>query len=172
MHSLIQQRRSIRRYTQRVPSDDQVKQILLAAMVAPSANGLHPVEFIVVKNQETINKLSLCGPHQSFLKDTPVVIVVVADPIKSEKMWSIDAGIAASHIYLEAVNQGLATCWANVYLGRRDDGSDREEYVRNLLGIPANKRPICVMPLGYPDETKNPYSEQDYDQSKVHHENW
>ena len=172
MHRLFCLRRSIRKYTSKVPSEEQVRQILLAAMVAPSANSLYPVEFIVVRNQKTIKLLSLCGQHQAFLASSPIVIVIVADPTKSPKMWLIDASLAASHIYLEATNQGLATCWANVHLGVRPDGSDREDYVRKLLNIPVNKKPVCIMSLGFPAETKPSHDENDFRPNQIHQEKW
>jgi len=172
MHELFKKRRSIRRYTSHPVNDAQIKEILLAAMVAPSANSLHPVEFLVIKDKKKIEKLSQCGAYQRFIKNAPVAVVVVADPVKSEKFWLIDASIAAAHIYLETANQGLATCWANVYKGTTGKDEDRETYVKKVLELPEGKKVICIMPIGYPDETIPGREESDYDEQKVHWEKW
>lgn len=172
MHQLFKRRRSVRKFTDQQPTDDQIKQILLSAMTAPSGNGLHPVEYIIVKNKETIKKLSQCGDYQNFIINSSLVIVVISNPIVSQKNWLVDASIAAAHIYLEAVNQGLATCWANVYMGKLGNGSDREEYVRSVLEIPADKNPVCILPIGYSDQKLPDHGETDFDLKKVHQEKW
>ncbi|HUW21494.1 MAG TPA: nitroreductase family protein [Candidatus Bathyarchaeia archaeon] len=172
MHDLFKKRRSVRKYTSHPVSDRQIKEILLAAMIAPSANNLHPVEFLVIKDKKKLKKLSQCGLWQQFIKNAPVAIVVISNPVKSKNFWLIDASIAAAYIYLEATNQGLATCWANIYKGKTEDSQDREAYVRKILRIPVEKRVVCVMPVGYPDETAKEHDRADYDEKTVHWERW
>ena len=122
MHELFKKRRSIRRYAPKKVSDDKIKQILTAAMVAPSAKSLHPVEYVIIRDKKKIERLSECGPFQEFIKNASVAIVVVADPVKSEKFWLLDAVLAATHIYLETTNQSLGTCWAHVLEGKSEKG--------------------------------------------------
>jgi hypothetical protein len=137
MHKLFEKRRSIRRYTRQKVSDDKIKQILTAAMVAPSAKSLHPVEYVVVRDKKKLEALSECGSFQRFIKNASVVIVVVADPVKSDRFWLLDATLAAAHIYLETTNQGLGTCWAHVLEGKNEKGEDRENGERFPLEEPA-----------------------------------
>ncbi|MFC1790347.1 nitroreductase family protein [Patescibacteria group bacterium] len=167
MHDLFKKRRSIRQYTSQSVSDKQIKEILTAAMVAPSANSLHPVDFIVVREKEKINQLAECGPGQQFVAQASVVIVPVADSEKSPRHWLIDVSLAAAHIYLEAASQGLATCWANVYQGKTPAGQDRETLVRQVLALPKEKRVIGLFPIGYPAEDKPDHHEGEYDSRKV-----
>lgn len=155
-----------------MPTDDQVKQILLSAMTAPSANSLHPVEYVVIKNSETIKKLAKCGKYQQFLEGAPVVIAVIGDPEVSPRFWLVDTSIAAGYIYLECVNQGLATCWANVYEGTLEDGGNREDYVRNVLKIPSDKRPVCLFPVGKAAENIADHNESEFVFEKIHKESW
>jgi nitroreductase len=53
----------------------------------------------------------------------------------------IDVAIALEHMALQAVREGLATCWI---------GSFFADQVRQLLGIPEHIAIIEVLPLGYP----------------------
>ena len=172
MHNLFKKRRSIRKFTPKEVDESQIRDILSAAMVAPSANNLHPLDFIIVKDRKTLKKLSVCGPSQEFVKDAPMAIVVVADPVKSKRFWLIDATLAAAHIYLEVANQGLAACWANIYQGTLKDGRDRESYVREVLNIPINKNPVCILPIGYPAISVSEHNEDEYEEDRIHSENW
>jgi len=57
--------------------------------------------------------------------------------------YTIDVAIALEHIALQAVEEGLGTCWI---------GSFDEVAVKDLLGIPATDdvRVVELMTLGYP----------------------
>ena len=54
----IYKRRSIRKYTDKEISDEDMKKILKAGMNAPSAHNLKPYDLIVIKNKETLAKLA------------------------------------------------------------------------------------------------------------------
>ena len=172
MHELFEKRRSIRKFLKKPVSDLLIKEILLAAMTAPSAMDNHPLDFIVVKEKEILEKLSQAGLYVDFIGQAAVAIVVVSDPTKSQKFWLVDASIAAGYIYLEATSQGLGTCWANIYQSKLEDGSDREVFVKKILKVPADKRIVCILPLGYPAEKRSPHSEKEFVKTKVHQGEW
>lgn len=50
MNELFKKRRSTRQFTDQEVKEEQIHDILCAAMVAPSANHVNPWEFIVVRN--------------------------------------------------------------------------------------------------------------------------
>jgi len=83
-----------------------------------------------------------------------------------------DASIVAGHIFLEATNEGLGTCWVQIRESKTPDGKDAEEYVRSLLGIHANFRVVCLMPLGYPAEILPEHQDSEFEKEKVHRERW
>lgn len=171
MLDVIKKRRSIRRYLPREVEEEKIIEILKAAMFSPSANHRRPWEFIVVKDSKTRNKLSLSTNWSSFAGGAPVVIVVVSDETKSRE-WLEDASIVGEHIYLEATNQGLGTCWVQIRDSKRPNGDGAEDYVRSLLGIPSNFRVVCLMPIGYPAEELPEHSDTEFEQSKLHQEKW
>ncbi len=68
---------------------------------------------------------------------------------KEQNMPAILANcmLAGQHLVLEAVNQGLGTCW--VMLFKRAD-------VAALLGLPEHCFPVALIPIGYADEDPLP----------------
>lgn len=77
--NLIEERQSVRRYTDQEVTDEVLKQILNAGRLAPSWMNCQPWHFIAVRNQETKNLLSELSCGQPQVRKAPVVIVCVAD---------------------------------------------------------------------------------------------
>lgn len=167
MDEIFKKRRSVRQFTNQEVSEEQVRNILCAAMVSPSGNHVNPWEFVVVREKEKLSKLGQCGQWQSFIANCNVAIVVIAKESDTE-MWLEDCSVAGAHIYLEVANQGLGSCWAKIKGGNTSSGQDREEYVREILDIPSEYRVVNIMAIGYPEKQPPPHSEDGYDKSKVH----
>jgi nitroreductase len=170
MNDIFKKRRSVREYKEKEVTDKQIKEILTAAMVAPSANHVNPWEFVVVKNTDTLRKLSEIGIWQKFIAEASTAIVITANPADTDK-WVQDCSIAAAHIYLEAANQGLGSCWANVMSNPMKENG-KEKFVREILNIPEGYRVLCIMALGYPAKEIEEHSENEYRDDKVHNERW
>lgn len=171
MDEIFKKRRSVRQFTNQEVSEEQVRNILCAAMVSPSGNHVNPWEFVVVREKEKLSKLGECGQWQSFIANCNVAIVVIAKESDTE-MWLEDCSVAGAHIYLEVANQGLGSCWAKIKGGNTSSGQDREEYVREILDIPSEYRVLNIMAIGYPVKQPPPHSEDEYDESKVHEEKY
>jgi len=171
MHELIKKRRSIRKFSDKEVEDEKLKQILTAAMVAPSARNIRPWEFIVVKDKETRRKLAKLRSSGRFIREAPATIVVLGKESESN-LWLQDCSLAASHIYLETVNQGLGTCWVNAVGSKTDDGGDAEKAFKEVLDVPVEVRILGLFPIGYPAEEKENYDEGHYDEAIVHSENY
>jgi len=148
---VIEKRRSIRRYKDTPVPKEKILKILEAARVAPSAAHRQPWHFIVVEDNEAIKKLA----KSAWAADAPVMIVGLADREASPNWCLNDHGIAFEHIVLEATNLGLGTCW----MGQ----SNREELVKDLLGIPDKYRVVALTPVGVPDETPGPKERKSLD---------
>jgi len=171
MHELFKKRRSVRDFQEKEITDFQIKQILTAAMVAPSGRHACPWEFILVKDPKTKDKLSKLRRYGRFIKDAPIAIVIVGKE-KESNLWVQDCSLAAGHIYLEATNQGLGTCWVNIKDSKTDDGKDAEQAVKEILGIPDDLRVLCIMPIGHPRGEVQPHTEEEYRDEIVHREKW
>lgn len=171
MLELFKKRRSIRRFSDKKVTDEQIKQILTVAMWAPSAKHLYPCDFVVVKDQAVRNKFAKIKPSASFANEAPIIIVVIADPAMS-RYWLEDGSITAAQIYLAATELGLGTCWIHIRGHKTSTGEEAEAYIRKLLEIPEAKRIICLLPVGYPAEKVIEHSEAEFKEEKVHQERW
>jgi len=169
MLEAIKKRRSVREYLPKEVEEEKLNEILKAAMFSPTAHHCRSWEFVVVKDKKVIEKLSKATKWSAFAKGAPIVIILCADE-SLDPRWVEDLSIAASYIYLEAVNQGLSTCWIAV---RNSQGSrDEENYVRKIIGAPEKIRILNLMPLGYPAEKKGEHEDSEFELNKIHQEKW
>ena len=148
----IKERRSVRAYTDKEVSDEDVERLIEAARWAPSAGNTQPWAFVVVKDAETKRKLS-SATQQTLIQEAPVAIVVCADAARSsrvygsrgEKLYSIqDTAAATQNILLAAQELGLATCWV---------GAFRENDVAKGVNAPRKLRLVAMVAGGYPAES-------------------
>lgn len=164
----IRKRRSIRAYLKKAVEEDKLKEILKAAMCAPNSWGTKPWEFIVVRENDKRASLSKATGHALFVKNAPAVIVVCYDTAKG-KRFKEDSSIAAAHIQLEAVNQGLGSCFVQIADAGEPAGS-AEPYVARLLNVPQGRRIQCMVSVGYPKRAMKEHTDAVYDPAKVHFE--
>lgn len=67
LFELARKRRSVRRYTDGHIADDVITEIMKVALTAPCSFGHHPVEFVVVRDKDMIEKIAACkklGEHK------------------------------------------------------------------------------------------------------------
>lgn len=165
---LITLRRSHRKFTDEAVSADQLRQLLRAGLLAPSSKGLHSYEFITVDDPVTLAALSRCKAMGSdFLSAAPLAIVVLGDPRISD-VWTEDASVAATHILLQAEDLGLGACWIQVRDRLTAEGQPSEQIVRELLGIPAEMRIVCILAVGHKGMERKPQNEERLKWERVH----
>ncbi|MHA3964248.1 MAG: nitroreductase family protein [Candidatus Thorarchaeota archaeon SMTZ1-45] len=144
----IRERRSIRKYKSDNVKEDELETILQAGRWAPSASNKQPWHFIIIHNEDMRKKLADIHDYGRFMKESPVVIVVLGDPEKHPRYHLADPHQAVQNMLLAAYSLGLATCW----MGVRD--TDLEPQFREALGIPEKLRVICSISLGYGDQDR------------------
>jgi len=150
MHELLEKRRSIRKYKKDSPvTQEQLKQLLGAAMIAPSARNSRPWEFIAITKRELLDKIVTIHPNAKMLESASAAIIIVAVPPADmpAAFFPQDCGAATQNILLEAAAMGLGTCWCGVY-----PIEERMDSLRELLGVAKEKLPFCVIAVGSPDE--------------------
>jgi nitroreductase len=158
--SLIQKRRSTRRFQDKQVEAEKIDALIEAALRAPSSMGNRPWEFIVVEDRELLGKLSTAKQFGSaFLKAAPLGIVVCADPAKSD-VWVEDASIASVFIHLAAASIGLGSCWIQIRERMHDDIKTSQSYISEILNIPENIRVEAIVAIGYPDEENAPHQKE------------
>ncbi|MFX0053459.1 MAG: nitroreductase family protein [Promethearchaeota archaeon] len=144
----IRNRRSIRKYKDTEVEDDKVNVILEAGQWAPSASNRQPWHFIVVRDKATREKLADAHTYGRFMKESPVVIVVLGEPARHQRYNLADPHNAVQNMLLAAYGQGLSTCW----MGVRD--TDIEPVFRKLLNVPDGLRVVCSVSVGYGDQER------------------
>ncbi|MFW6376293.1 MAG: nitroreductase family protein [Thermoplasmatota archaeon] len=165
---VIRKRRSVRKYTDKKVSDEEIFEILKAAFYSPSASNRRPWHFIVVRDDEKKSKLAKTHKWSSMVADASVIIIVCADEEEASR-WIEDASIATEHMHLKAQELGLGSCWIAV---RSEDTKKREDYVSDLLDIPENIRVLCLLPIGYPDEKKSEHDDEEIIENRIHHDSF
>jgi nitroreductase len=145
----IRGRRSIRKYKDTEVEEDKVRAILEAGQWAPSASNKQPWHFIVVRDKQMREKLADAHVYGRFMKESPVVIVVLGEPVRHPKYNLADPHNAVQNMLLAAYGQGLSTCW----MGVRD--TDIEPVFRKLLNIPKDVRVVCSVSVGYGDQERS-----------------
>ena len=147
---LLYQRKSIREFSDYLLSDAQIVSLMEAATRAPNACNLQSWHFYVTINRDVINDFYPDVYGGMWVTDASVIIVVCTDAEKLEQRFGDrgsnlfavqDTAAAINNILLQATNMGLGGCWI---------GAFNEEKCRELLKIPAERRPVALLPIGLP----------------------
>ncbi len=150
----IKVRRSIRKYKSTPISDETLRKVLGAARLAPSANNAQPWKIIIVRDEEMKLKLAQVCNNKSWMAEAAVILVACGIPDDADaymggymNSFPVDVAIALDHLVLAAVSEGLGSCWI---------GHFNEDKIKEMLDVPDDARVVALLPLGYPDEEKEP----------------
>ena len=145
---VIKTRRSVRKYKSKAISEEDLKKILTAAQLAPSAGNKQPWRFIVVRDKKTKEKLGEIARNQTWISDAGVIIVALAmdknSPEVYERWVERDVMTAVEHMALTAWSLGLGSCWIGAFY---------EDKVKKLIDIPDEMTVINLLPIGVPDHS-------------------
>ncbi len=164
---VITKRCSVRSYSDRAVERDKIDRLLEAARLAPSASNRQEWRFVVVTDHDMRNALMEAASRQPFVAQAPVVIAACAQTDGhvmrcGQPCYPIDVAIAVDHITLQAVAEGLGTCWI---------GAFDEIQVKELLAIPQDVRVVELLTVGYPAGGRPQRSRVPMDRI-VHWEKW
>ena len=142
---------------------------------APSAGALYPLDLYLAVGQQAVEGLAEGVYHydpqghglerilegdvrevvarvateQMFIAEAPVILVITGEYERTTWKYSdrgvryvhMEAGHAAQNVYLQAEALGLGTVTA---------GAFQDEELSRTLGLPTERRPLYVMPIGHP----------------------
>jgi nitroreductase len=100
---------------------------------------------VVITRRETIDKLAVAG---RWMDKAGAVIAVVMDP--ASRWWVEDGAAAIENMLIASTALGYGACWVE------GDALPHEAVFKALLGIPAEKRLLTLMPVGVPAAEPNP----------------
>ncbi len=146
----INERYSVRKYQDKPVEEEKLARIFEAARLAPSANNYQEWRFVAVRDAQTRQAIMKAAKNQRFVGEAPVVVACCAVTDNhvmtcGQLCYPIDVAIAIDHITLQAVEEGLGTCWIGAFY---------EDQVKEILGIPKEVRVVDLLTLGYPADRK------------------
>lgn len=162
-------RRSVRSFTGEDVAAPLVRDLLEAAMAAPSARACDPWRFVVLRERSVRQTIAAKLPSGAMLAQAPVGIAVCGElGAACDRQLSYliqDCSAAVQNILLAADALGLGACWLGVH-----PREDRIAHLRSTLALPDGVLPIAVIALGWPVEQPAPRTR--FDPAKVHLERW
>ena len=138
-------RRSVRQFTDRPVDEQSLREVLKAAVWAPTAANSQPWVFVCVTDPEVVRRIRVVSPGMFW--DPQAVICVCSDQGKAGKyragpvLAQMDCAMAAQNIMLRAFSLGLGSCVIR---------STNLQAVQVILGAPEHIRPELLVILGYP----------------------
>lgn len=164
--SAIDQRASVRQYTDDPVTDDEVRSILRAAMAAPSAGNQQPWEFYVVRDAQRRQDLAACSPYAKPCLRAPLVIAFCQrSDVKWPQMVAQDMGACVENALLRATELGLGTVWMGIY-----PEPDRTQAVGKVLALPAELQTFALVAVGHPANQVEAQGPSRYDENRIHWE--
>lgn len=141
---LAGERYSCKNFSGRQVEPEKLAAILEAGRLAPTAKNLQPQRVYVVQSPEGLAKMDRLTPCRY---GAPTVLAVAFDResafhFSDERGNSgvEDVSIVATHMILAAADQGVDSCWLNLF--------DPKETAK-ALGLPNNEEVVLLMDLGY-----------------------
>lgn len=153
IYDLIMKRRTIRRFQKRRILHDVLENCVDAARVAASGANLQPCEYIVVDDEALLPQVFSTLKWAGYItprgnpppgEEPTAYIVILIDRKKRPQGGSHDVGIAAAHITLVALENGVGSCML---------GSVDRDRLREILKVPQECEIDLVIALGYPNES-------------------
>ena len=173
LYDVINRRRDTRReFTGEPIADDVLERLLSAAHCAPSVGMSQPWDFVLVRSPGTLDAFAAHVAHErevfagsltgeraetfarikvEGIRESGLGIVVGYDPTRGGpqvlgRHAIADAGLysavcAIQNLWLAATAEGIGVGWVSFY---------REEFLRTLVGMPDQVRPVawlCVGPV-------------------------
>ncbi|MFH1240387.1 MAG: nitroreductase [Candidatus Diapherotrites archaeon] len=158
----IYKRRSVRKYSEKEVSEEIVKELINAGIMAPSARNTQPWNFSIVQGKEKIKEFSDKALEQrkilgkiiggsfkvmglgSLFYNAPLLIFISG---KSDYSYlKDDVNLAVQNMFLAAYSLGLGSCWIGMAKDLNKNKSAKKE-----LGIPADFEIVAPLIFGYPE---------------------
>ncbi|MDK2916238.1 MAG: hypothetical protein PWR25_795 [Euryarchaeota archaeon] len=166
--SVIRERRSVRNYTDRELPDEALRAIIAAGIQAPTALGLQPWQFVIVKDRALMRRASdyckpiliekieeegksgteeflaaLKNPEFNIFYNAPVLILVLG--AREAVSSFLDCALCAENMMLAAWALGIGSCWIGsaALIQQNPD-------LLAALKVPDNHQIVAPLIFGYP----------------------
>jgi nitroreductase len=163
MNDPLLSRRTIRKYSDRDITEQDLNYILEAATRTSTTGNMQVYSIVVTRDKAMKEKLAPAHFNQKMVKEAPVMLTFCADFNRFNK-WcnqrsaepgydnflsfmtaAIDAMLAAQTACIAAEKRGMGIC----YLGTTTYMADR---LIEILNLPRGVVPVTAVTIGWPDE--------------------
>lgn len=160
-------RRSVRNFTSRAVSEEDLQDLLRAGMQAPSAKNEQPWHFVVIDDPELLHAIPDFHPYAKMLMDAPLAILICSDRKLEIKRasWLQDCSAATENILLAAHAKGLGAVWLGIF-----PDSTRVSGMQKLVNLPKDVRPVSLVAVGHPASQPEPVDR--FKDERVHRNQW
>lgn len=138
----ILKRRSVREFSDKLITNDDLIKLIEAARLAPTARNEQPWEFIVVTEEGKRKELSkITGNNGAFISNAQAAVVLFC---LNTKYYLEDGCAATENILLRAADLNIGSCWI---------AGDKKSYceeIKKFLNVPAEYNLVSIIALGYP----------------------
>lgn len=168
---IIKTRRCVREFREDAISNEDIKFLIDCARYAPSGFNLQPWSFLVIKNKDSLLKLSESGkkamipilePMKNadkkasdflvFLKtkgtslfyNAPLLVIIFGN--KNAPTVDFDCAMAAQNMMLAAHSKGIGSCW----IGGLQPALMDEKILKEI-GAPQGYKAVAPLIFGYPE---------------------
>jgi nitroreductase len=167
--TVIKKRASVRSFKSKVAPWDKVLDAIDAANQGPFAGNHNNLKFLIIEDQEKINKIAELS-DQLWINDSGLLVLVCSEEKELENKYEErgriysrqQAGAAIVTFLLKIVDLGLSACWIGAY----DD-----EKIKHLLQIPKGTNIEAIIPVGYEKE-KTPKKKKRNLETTIYWETW
>ena len=149
----MRERRSVRAYTDEVPSDELVSQVVDAGLWAASGRGRQAPIVLAVTDRALRDRLSAMNARIMGAPEgtdpfygAPVVLVVLADRTVPTHVY--DGSLVMGNLMLAAHALGLGSCW--IHRAREEFDSPEGRAILAELGVEGDYEGIGHCVLGFP----------------------
>ena len=159
--------RSVRKFTSRAVTDDELAAIVAAAQSAPTSSNLQPWSVVAVRDPDRKARLAALAGNQAFIEQAPLFLVWVADLSRARRLAEragtevaaadylettiigfVDTALAAQNAVLAAASLGLGSVLVGAI-------RNHPEPVAAELGLPAHAVATFGLAVGAPDPTEH-----------------
>jgi nitroreductase len=177
LNEAIAGRRAVREYTDEAVDKRTIRNLIAAAVQAPSAVNQQPWTFTVVRDQSVLDRLSneakthmlanlpvnghadhfrslLGEPTFQIFYHAPVLILIAA---RAPGPWNLeDCALAAQNLMLAAYAAGLGSCWIGFAQHFLNTPAGK-----HLLALPADCVPVAPIIVGHAKTPPPPVPRKD-----------
>lgn len=149
----LEQRRSCRKFSDKLVEDEKVKQIVEAGLYAASGMGRQATHLVVVTNPDDVAQLShmnaaIMGAEGDPFYGARTVIVVLTDPAVPTCVE--DGALVMGNLMNAAHALGVGSCW--IHRAHEEFDSDEGKALLAKWGVEGEWRGVGHCILGYADE--------------------